>query len=195
MAFVPTVHAGFKFWKVGSRKVFAVTAGDLRPTKGKRKRPAPYVISDSDSSEAEFQPQRSKGAPATSAEVTQVAREIKDVRKEIQSFFQITTSMRVPPGLHKLLQEAFQCHICHASPIVPPVIFARCCRKILGCQVCTDTWYRQDDDMARTCPMCRAERAYSDTTTLRGLDDLLRGLVPILGQQPHARDSDGSESP
>ncbi len=188
--------AGFKFWKVGSRKIFAVTEGELRPTKGKHKRTVPYVVSDvySDSSEDEFQPQRKKGTPATSAEVTQVAREVKEVRKEIQSIFQITSSMKIPPGLHKLLQESFQCHICRASPIVHPVIFARCCRRILGCQVCTDTWYRQDADMARTCPMCRAERAYSETTTLRGLDDLLKGLAPVLRhEQP--RDSDGSESP
>jgi len=72
--------------------------------------------------------------------------------------------------------DSFKCHICHVSPIEPPVIFARCCRRILGYQVCADTWYHQDDNMTRTFPMCRAERAYSDTKTLRGLDDLLSNL-------------------
>jgi len=194
-------NIGFKFWRVGSRKIFAVSEGDLKASKGKQKRPVQYVISDSDSSEEDFLPPRKKMTPATSAEVRQVSKEVKQVQQQIESFFQITTSMRVPPGLHKLLLESFKCHICHVSPIEPPVIFARCCRRILGCQVCADTWYRQDDNMARTCPMCRAERAYSDTTTLRGLDDLLKGLGPILGREPPAeqpqqpRDIDGNESP
>jgi len=69
--------------------------------------------------------------PAASAEARQVAKEVKQVQQQIESFFQITTSMTVPPGLHKLLLDSFKCHICHLSPIEPPVIFARCCCRIL----------------------------------------------------------------
>ena len=84
----------------------------------------------------------------------------------------------VPPGHRKLLLESFKCDICHVSPIEPPVIFPKCC-----CEVCADTWYCQDDK-AYTCLMCRAERAYSNTTPLQGLDDLVKGLGPILGREP-----------
>jgi len=83
---------------VGSHKICAVSA-----SKGKQKRPVQYVISDRDSSEEDFQPPWKKVTPATSAEVRQVAKEVKQVQQQIESFFQITTSMTVPPGLHKLL--------------------------------------------------------------------------------------------
>ncbi len=32
-------------------------------------------------------------------------------------------------------------------------------------------------------PMCRAERAYADTTVLKGMDDFLISIDPILNQQ------------
>lgn len=167
----------FTFCRVGSHKIFAVSEGDLIASKGKQKRPVQYVISDRDSSEEDFQPPWKKVTPATSAEVRQVAKEVKQVQQQIESFFQITTSMTVHlVSTNYCMLDSFKCHICHVSPIEPPVIIARCCRWILGYQVCAGTWYHQDDNMARTFPMCRAERAYSDTKTLRGLDDLLSNL-------------------
>ena len=33
--------------------------------------------------------------------------------------------------------------------------------------------------MARNCSICRSERAYSETTVLRGLDDFLKAIAPI----------------
>ena len=33
--------------------------------------------------------------------------------------------------------------------MTPPVIFARCCKIILGCQSCVDSWYRGEDVQER----------------------------------------------
>ena len=46
-----------------------------------------------------------------------------------------------------------------------------------------DAWYGGEDGISRTCPMCRFERAYSETTTLRGLDDFLRAIQPLLAAE------------
>ena len=35
--------------------------------------------------------------------------------------------------------------------------------------------------MARSCPLCRSERAYADTTPIKGMDEFLRAIVPLLG--------------
>ena len=59
----------------------------------------------------------------------------------------------------------------------PPIIFARCCKTILGCQVCVDTWYRGDEGQQRTCPNCRDTRAYVDTCKV---NNFLTGISPIM---------------
>jgi pectin methylesterase-like acyl-CoA thioesterase len=62
----------------------------------------------------------------------------------------------------------------------PPIIFARCCKSVLGCQSCVDTWYRGDEGQQRTFPNCREARAYVDTCKINGLDDFLTGIAPLL---------------
>ena len=82
----------------------------------------------------------------------------------------------MPLGLTTLLLDAFRCSICKGSPITPPVIFARCCKSIVGCQHCIDHWYRGDQGVSKKCPLCRGDRGFADTTIILGLDDLLIGV-------------------
>ena len=49
-----------------------------------------------------------------------------------------------------------------------------------------DAWYGGEDGISRSCPMCQFERAYSESTTLRGLDDFLRSIQPLLAEEPTA---------
>lgn len=164
---------GFKFWRTGSRKIFAVRQADLK-MKSNRKRGS-VVISDSDSDES-LQPLRRKPIRELPP---QLVEEIKGMRKDIQCLFQITDKLKISPGLYRQLRDTFQCHICRSTPIAPPVIFTRCCHRILGCQTCVDAWYGGEDGISRSCPMCRFDRAYSETTTLRGLDDFLGAIKPL----------------
>ena len=176
-----------KFWKVGSRKIFAVRQGDLKG-KNCRKR-GPVVISDSESDD-DLQPLRKK---STGELPLQLVEEVRGMRKDIQCLFQITGKMKISPGLYRLLRDTFQCHICRSTPMAAPVIFTRCCHRILGCQTCVDAWYSGEDGISRSCPICRFERAYSETTTLRGLDDFLKVITPLLAtpdEEPSASDTE-----
>ena len=143
-----------------------------------RKRGA-IVISDSDSDD-DLLPLSRKVFSASPPGLTPLMEEVRGIRKDIQCLFQISDKNKISPALYQQLKDTFQCHICKSTPISPPVIFARCCHRILGCQTCVDTWYRADDDVNRSCPMCRFERAYSETTTLCGLDDFLQAITPLL---------------
>ncbi len=137
---------------------------------------------DDDDDSNDFQP-TVKQVRSHSSESRKVLSEIKEVRKDLQSFLKLSSHMKtkLPPGLFQQLYDTFKCHICQASPMKPPIIFARCCRRIVGCQECVDSWYHgEEEGVARTCPLCRSERAYAETTILRGLDDLLLAIVPLL---------------
>ena len=113
--------AGFKFWKVGSRKIFAVRRRDLK-MKGSRKR-GPVVISDSESDVDLQRPLHRKAINSPPPDLAPLIEEVKGMRKDIQCLLQITDKMKISPGLYRQLRDTFQCHICRYTPISPPVIF------------------------------------------------------------------------
>ena len=171
---MPFIYIGLKFWKVGSRKIFAVKQepGGKAPHRDKH-----ITISDSESDD-DLEPLRKKSK--LSCNISALVTDVKEIRNDLQSLFRITNQMKIPVALDRQLRDTFLCQICRSTPITPPVIFARCCKRILGCQPCVDTWYGGETGMARKCPICRSERAYSETTVLRGLDDFLKAIAPIL---------------
>ena len=59
----------------------------------------------------------------------------------------------------------------------PPIIFAKCCKSILGCQPCVDRWYRGKEGQRKYCPQCRSERAYVETCKMNGLDVGIAALL------------------
>ncbi len=96
-----------------------------------------------------------------SSESRKVLSEIKEIRKDMQSFLKLSSHMKtkLPPGLFQQLYDTSKCHICQASPMKPPIIFDRCCRRIVGCQVCVDSWHHgEEEGVARTCLLCRSEQ-------------------------------------
>ena len=50
--------------------------------------------------------------------------------------------------------------------------------------------YGGEDGISRSSPMCQFERAYSESTTLHGLDDFLRSIQPLLAEELTAAASD-----
>ena len=121
-----------------------------------------------------------------------VATEIHEIHQELRSVLQIAGSMKVPIGLQHLIRDTFRCHICQATPLVPPVIYSRCCKRIIGCQTCVDTWYGGENGTNKSCPICRAERAFAETTQLRGMDDFLEGVMPLFSEEALAGRQDVS---
>ena len=50
--------------------------------------------------------------------------------------------------------------------------------------------------MTRSCPLCRREQEYADTCILKGLDDLLTGILPLMnGTTVATDDSDREDLP
>ena len=80
----------------------------------------------------------------------------------------LSKGMKLPPGLHRLLHDTFKCNICQSSPIRSPVMFTCCCKSILGCERCVDSWYSGEDGRSKKCPLCRSERAFTETVRIHG---------------------------
>lgn len=181
------IFAGIKFWKTGSRKLFAVKENEVAQKRGKGKgRKIPIILSDyendDDDDDGAFTPvaAKKKRNDCGSAELNSIMEDVKSIRHDVQSVLKLTPKSKVPLGLKQVLLDTFRCNICIATPMVPPIIYTRCCKRILGCQSCVDSWYSGEEGMTKRCPICRSERAYVDTTQLKGLDDFLVAITPIL---------------
>lgn len=105
--------------------------------------------------------------------------EVASIRDIMADVISLTADTNLPIGLRRLLRDTFKCQICHAVPARPPVIVTKCCKNILGCQDCANTWYSGPEAMTRTCPMCRAERGCNETMVLRGLTDFMENVRKI----------------
>lgn len=151
--------------------------------KGKGRRPShPSAIeipSDSDS-ENDFLPAAKRSCAVSASEIRKLTKEVGVIQQEIRKVFSISSRLTVPIALQQKLIDTFKCNICQTSPISPPVIFARCCKNIIGCQMCVDIWYRGEEGMSKGCPLCGTERALPETTRLYGLDDFLVAVKPLM---------------
>ena len=173
---------GLKFWKAGARKLYAVKESDVRVYQ----KSTSTIFIDSDDSDDDFElpPLKkiykpsctSKGADVN---ISAVMQEVKDMRNDLQFLTKVTRDDKIPVALQKLLHDTFTCQICQNTPMTLPFIFSRCCKRIVGCQICIDKWYRGEIGMNRKCPLCRHDRGYSETSLIRGLDELLKGIKPI----------------
>ena len=61
--------------------------------------------------------------------------------------------------------------------IKPPVIFALCCKNIIGRQECVVL--ERNELLSKSCPVCAKVRGYAQTVRLHGIDDLLNGFSPM----------------
>ena len=90
-------------------------------------------------------PEMKKTSTPHGAEIlSSIKEDIKLICQDIQQMYKIDRHTKLPAALYHQLHNTFTCCICHNAPIVPKVIFARCCKSIVGCQNCTDQWYRED---------------------------------------------------
>lgn len=54
-------------------------------------------------------------------------------------------------------------------------MISKCCKVIIGCERCVNGWYT-----GKTCPSCRAERGYSETMILKGIDNFLTEVKKVI---------------
>lgn len=87
--------------------------------------------------------------------------------------------------------DTMKCTICMAVPIKPPIIITKCCKNMLGCEACVNTWFSGPDALTKPCPLCKSERGYNETMVLRGLDAFLTEISKLdLGNSDEENESD-----
>ena len=87
--------------------------------------------------------------------------------------------MNLSSGRFKQLSNTFSCHTCHSRTMKLPVISAQYCKCMLGCEECADIWFGTGQG-SKTCPLCRAERAYTKTCRLNELDSFISTICLLL---------------
>ena len=191
-----------KFWRVPTWKFYAIKRLDREcKGKGKGKKRSSHIVVGSSSDTDDFLPhinvtkKRRVGDESSSENLSIIKDDIHALREDMQRLFQIEKRMKFPAALYNKLSVTFKCSICQLSPIIPPVIFARCCKSIVGCQVCVDTWYRGEDGISKKCPLCGVDRALPETMRLHGLDDFLQSIQPILTEPQATCDNESNTTP
>ena len=97
----------------------------------------------------------------------------------IRDMMTLTANCNLPLGLKRIVHDTFKCYICHSVPIKPLIIVTKCCKKMLGCQECINTWYAGPDAMLKTCPICRTKRGCNETMVLHGLTEFLENIRKV----------------
>lgn len=173
---------GLAFWKCPRRKLYAVTKKDIQNGTPLSSSKRPILL---DSDDEDFEPMKKKSRQ----KLDLLLNEVENIRETLDDMMTLTEDTRVPMGLKRILRDTFKCHICHSVPIKPPVIVTKCCKNILGCESCINTWYSGPDALVKTCPACRAERGYNETMLLRGLDEFLKQIGRVI-QTEEEREED-----
>ena len=103
---------------------------------------------------------------------------ISAMRRDIQALQACTWGRagNFPPALKRSLTDCLKCKICQGSPFSPPIILAKCCSNIIGCQGCVDAWFSGADALTKACPICKCERGYAHTSRFHGIDELCEVL-------------------
>ena len=160
---------GVNFWKVGSRKVYAVTEQEVEshrrcveeesivtvaPPKKKRR----SFFNDSDD---------------VQESIENLISEVSGVKSEMMKLHKLAFRHHFSVSFLAALDDAFSCSICKRVPPKKPLIGCRDCNSLIGCQRCTNRWFGGPTGLDKTCPKCRCERGLSKTFVMRGFDELV----------------------
>lgn len=172
-----------KFWKVGSRKIYAVVERELnRIDRGKGRKKEVITVDSDTESEEEFNSRKK-------FKLNQLVTDVKQVKRDVSNMLKVRKhSVNFPQGIYEQLGDTFKCSICQTTPINPPLIYTKCCGNILGCQACVNQWYGGEEGRSKNCPLCRYEQAFSQTSLIHGFDNLLASLTPFFPQSDVPQD-------
>ena len=186
LLFIYFSATGLSFWKCPRRKVYAVPLKNGEPLPRKR------VLLDSDSDDDFIAPKMKKGRQMpsyTESMLESIQNDIADMKGSIADITTLSSKTKCPMALYRILRDTFQCKICRSVPMKPPVILMKCCKSIVGCDSCINNWFSGSSALTKSCPLCRAERGYSETMLIRGLDDFLE-QVKVVVQTEDEQDDD-----
>ena len=158
-----------------ARKLFALSqVGNC-----KRKHSA-QVISDEDDDETDDFTERRPSKNAKSTKIDDMKLGINKINDNLDYIFKLSKDMTLPPAVHTLITDTFECNICHSVPMSPPPIYGKCCKRLIGCQECVDKWYSTEEGISNACPICRGEKAFAESSQVRGMDEFLNGIKTVL---------------
>ena len=177
---------GLKFWKTPSRKIFAA---DKTQVRGKASR-----TSETTAWNTSCLPLETPSDLGPQHEAQEILAQLAKLKTEIEKIqlAMWVKSNTIPNAFREALSHAFRCKICQVTPFVPPVILARCCTNIIGCQKCVDTWYSGTNALTKNCPLCQHERGYAQTSTIHGFDEVAMELQTLFENTDKVSGSDGS---
>lgn len=161
--FSVTYCVGMKFWKTNSRKVYAVSEEDLHVRQQPRRRRRPEDVNEGD-----FE-----------STVKLMKADLTSIRENINKLCTATKDTVIPIGLKVTLQDTLKCKICLSAPMQHPVIYAKCCKTLIGCESCVNHWYA-GEGINKACPVCGTDRGLTETSRVCGLEELLDGVREAL---------------
>ncbi len=136
------------------------------------------MVGDSDSTSDDDEVPQSKAKKSCS-----ITKELVELKDQIKNIVEVKASTtKIPIGLLISIRTTFRCTLC-LSLIKPPLIFARCCKNILGCEECVTEFFQKDGltaGMGRKCPICRADRAFNEICRVNGIDEFLTKVYPLI---------------
>ena len=114
-----TAHSlvGLKFWRVNSRKFYAVLEEDLLAPYRKKFRSVVQAVDLTDD--------------CTEA-VRDLAHSVDLLTKKVNRISKLTKDTAIPLGLCNLRDDHLRGKICHASPMTLPIIIVKCCCSIIS---------------------------------------------------------------
>ena len=165
--------SGLKFWKAPRRKVYTIPRSDLaRDQKLKSRKSTEH---DDDDYEL---------ASSTKRPINNILDDMKDDISEIVAAVydlrELDKDSSIPVALQSLIRNAFKYKICLRTSLTAPPIMSWCCKAILGCEACVNQWYSGKDALTKSCTLCKAQRGYTETMILRGLDDFLSRVAKVM---------------
>lgn len=163
---------GLAFWKAPRRAIYAVNYSNSVRKRSKSRSKA-VCSSDDDDDDFMSEPLPKKRKSPLEANMSKMMEEMQDLKKVVTDTVTLTKECKIPLPVLRMMRDSFKCKICHTIPCKPPLIISKCCKIIIGCEGCINSWYSGPDALTKSCPCCRHERGYNETMTLRGLDDFL----------------------
>ena len=150
---------GLHFWKVGSCKIYTIKkSAHARPDRGKGRKHQSQETSASNSEE-DFIPVKKWTVTSGLASLTEEV----ILMRELQHLFEIDLQRSQLPST---VNWVIHSNATSATLRSLPVIFARCCKNIVGCSSCVDAWYGGKDGMSKSYPLSRTQHALPEMTRL-----------------------------
>ena len=151
-------HVGLAFWKVPKRKFFAI------PLQNPKKNASSETVLTEEPASKKLKWEQ----------LEETVKSINDLKTDVSQILQVNKDMTIPLGLYSALSDVLKCKICHTVPMMPPKIYAKCCKSIVGCEKCINSWYNGEDALTKACPLCGLGRGYNETMRIMGFDDFIK---------------------